>query len=207
MGAPQTQRATEWRYWSPTGPARRYIIFFDSVDRGIVDQWQFNLTYALASPQGSDFSAAASDQLTWLLNDVPRSSKGAISHRNNGVQLWSDFIYMVPPFLAYYGATTSNKTLITESYHQIKLYRDVLLDTSGLWQHIRQGSFEDKGLWSTGNGWATMGMMRVAATIKAAGYESEFTDELKDLSDWTAGIFDAMWPLLVSSFVLLITFC
>ncbi|KAG9120140.1 hypothetical protein FRC07_004498, partial [Ceratobasidium sp. 392] len=62
--------------------------------------------------QGPDFSSAASDQLTWLLQHVPRSSKGAISHRNNAVQLWSDFIYMVPPFLAYYGATTSNKSLI-----------------------------------------------------------------------------------------------
>ncbi|QRV93574.1 glycoside hydrolase family 88 protein [Ceratobasidium sp. AG-Ba] len=146
--------------------------------------------------QGPDFASAASDQLTWLLQHVPRSSKGAISHRNNAVQFWSDFIYMVPPFLAYYGATTSNKSLIAESYKQIKLYREVLLDDSGLWQHIRQGSFEDKGLWSTGNGWAAMGMMRVAATIKAAGYMSDFEDEFKDLSDWTAGIFDAMWPLL-----------
>ncbi|KAG8718644.1 hypothetical protein FRC09_012355 [Ceratobasidium sp. 395] len=148
--------------------------------------------------QGPDFSSAASDQLAWLLEHVPRSDKGAISHRNNAVQLWSDFIYMVPPFLAYYGASTSNKTLIAESYRQIKLYREVLLDKSGLWQHIRQGSFEDKGLWSTGNGWAAMGMMRVAATIKAAGYEDEFKNELEDLSNWTAGIFDAMWPLLTS---------
>ncbi|KAG8710389.1 hypothetical protein FRC08_017233 [Ceratobasidium sp. 394] len=148
--------------------------------------------------QGPDFSSAASDQLTWLLNHVPRSNKGAISHRNNAVQLWSDFIYMVPPFLAYYGATTSNKTLVAESFRQIKLYRDVLLDDTGLWQHIRQGSFEDKGCWSTGNGWAAMGMLRVAATIKAAGYQEEFTDELKDLADWTSGIFDAMWPLLTS---------
>ncbi|KAG8743545.1 hypothetical protein FRC10_011785 [Ceratobasidium sp. 414] len=148
--------------------------------------------------QGPDFSSAASDQLTWLLEHVPRSNEGAISHRNNVVQLWSDFIYMVPPFLAYYGATTSNKTLVAESYRQIKLYRDVLLDDTGLWQHIRQGSFEDKGCWSTGNGWAAMGMLRVAATIKAAGYEKDFTDELKDLADWTSGIFDAMWPLLTS---------
>ncbi|KAG9084711.1 hypothetical protein FRC06_003934 [Ceratobasidium sp. 370] len=148
--------------------------------------------------QGPDFSSAASDQLTWLLKHVPRSNKGAISHRNNAVQLWSDFIYMVPPFLAYYGATTSNKTLVAESYRQIKLYRDVLLDDTGLWQHIRQGSFEDKGCWSTGNGWAAMGMLRVAATIKAAGYQDEFMDELKDLADWTSGIFNAMWPLLTS---------
>ncbi|CAE6519467.1 unnamed protein product, partial [Rhizoctonia solani] len=121
--------------------------------------------------QGSDFEAAARDQLTWLLSNVPRSSEGAISHRNSEVQLWSDYIYMVPPFLAYYGASTSNRTLVAEAYKQIKLYRDVLLDKpTGLWQHIRQGSFEDRGFWSTGNGWAAMGIMRVAATIRAAGY-------------------------------------
>ncbi|KAJ1305655.1 hypothetical protein OPQ81_000651 [Rhizoctonia solani] len=147
--------------------------------------------------QGGDFETAAKDQLTWLLSHVPRSSKGAISHRNNEVQLWSDYIYMVPPFLAYYGASTSNRTLLAEAHNQIKLYRDVLLDKpTGLWQHIRQGSFEDRGLWSTGNGWAAMGMMRVAATIRAAGYADEFTDELKELDNWTGEILDSMWPLL-----------
>ncbi|KAH7323436.1 glycosyl hydrolase family 88-domain-containing protein [Rhizoctonia solani] len=147
--------------------------------------------------QGSDFEAAARDQLTWLLSNVPRSSKGAISHRNSEVQLWSDYIYMVPPFLAYYGATTSNRTLVAEAHNQIKLYRDVLRDkNTGLWQHIRQGSFEDRGLWSTGNGWAAMGIMRVAATIRAAGYSSEFASELKDFESWTGEILDGMWPLL-----------
>jgi rhamnogalacturonyl hydrolase YesR len=106
---------------------------------------------------------------------------------------------MVPPFLAYYGATTSNRTLLAESYRQIKLYREVLLDKqTGLWQHIRQGSWEDKGHWSTGQGWALMGMMRVAATIKAGGYQTEFANEFKDLKIWSAEILDAMWPLLVS---------
>ncbi|KAF8751202.1 Glycoside hydrolase family 105 protein [Rhizoctonia solani] len=147
--------------------------------------------------QGSDFAAAASDQLTWLLEHVPRSSKGAISHRNSEVQLWSDFIYMVPPFLAYYGASTSNASLVSEAHNQIKLYRDVLRDKpTGIWQHIRQGSFEDRGLWSTGNGWAAMGIMRVAATIRAAGYSSQFKEEMNDFETWTAEILDGMWPLI-----------
>ncbi|CAE6455541.1 unnamed protein product [Rhizoctonia solani] len=147
--------------------------------------------------QGSDFEAAARDQLTWLLSNVPRSSEGAISHRNSEVQLWSDYIYMVPPFLAYYGASTSNRTLVAEAYKQIKLYRDVLLDKrTGLWQHIRQGSFEDQGVWSTGNGWAAMGIMRVAATIRAAGYTDQFTSELKDFEAWTEEVLNGMWPLL-----------
>lgn len=151
--------------------------------------------------QGADFAGAAQGQLKWLLENVPRSERGAISHRNSEVQLWADYLYMVPPFLAYYGAVTSNKTLIAESFNQIKLYREVLLDKAGYWQHIRLGSWEDQGIWTTGNGWIAMGMLRVAATIRAAGYEPEFTSELKDIRDWTAEIFNSMWPLLVSFFL------
>ncbi len=47
--------------------------------------------------------------------DVPSSSTQLIFR--------SDFVYMVPPFLATYGVTTRNRTLLEESYNQIKLYR------------------------------------------------------------------------------------
>jgi rhamnogalacturonyl hydrolase YesR len=66
-------------------------------------------------------------------------------------------VYMVPPFLAYYGVLTSNTTLITEAYNQIKLYRNYLRDTSAnnLWKHIVLGTDpsdapNDEGHWSTG---------------------------------------------------------
>ncbi|KAG9088689.1 hypothetical protein FRC07_012486, partial [Ceratobasidium sp. 392] len=52
---------------------------------------------------GGNFGQAATDQLTYLLTVAPKTSSGAISHRSDQTQLWSDFIYMVPPFLAYYG--------------------------------------------------------------------------------------------------------
>jgi hypothetical protein len=32
----------------------------------------------------------------------------------------SDFVYMVPPFLAYYGALSGNVTLLVEAYNQIR---------------------------------------------------------------------------------------
>lgn len=35
-----------------------------------------------------DYAGAAKDQLNYLLNDVPRTSDGAISHRVSEVQLW-----------------------------------------------------------------------------------------------------------------------
>jgi hypothetical protein len=76
---------------------------------------------------------------------------------------------MVPPFLAYYGVTTSNQSMLQEAYQQVRLYsplvdrslenkqislyRNYLSDASanGLWQHIVLGSNgTDPGHWSTG---------------------------------------------------------
>lgn len=60
---------------------------------------------------GVDYEGAAKDQLDFLFSDqVPKTPDGAISHRTEQVQLWSDFVYMVPPFLAYYGVTTGNQS-------------------------------------------------------------------------------------------------
>ena len=61
-------------------------------------------------------------------------------------------MYMVPPFLAYYGVMTQNQSLVAEAYNQIRLYRSYLLDpdTDNLWRHIDLGSWADDGHWSTG---------------------------------------------------------
>ena len=111
-----------------------------------------------------DYAGVAEQQLDYLLNHAPRHPNGAISHRNDTIQLWyvkytvhrrvahfrpffrSDFIYMVPPFLAMYGAIQKNTTVMDEAYNQIKLYRDVLRDSSGLWRHIAgEGDGLDQG--------------------------------------------------------------
>lgn len=89
-----------------------------------------------------DFASAASGELQFLLTKVPRAGNGALSHRVSQVQLWSDFVYMVPPFLAYYAVLTENKTLLEESYNQIAHYRDNLRDAkTGLWMHVVNGRF------------------------------------------------------------------
>lgn len=66
-------------------------------------------------------------------------------------------MYMVPPFLAYYGVLSLNQTLVSEAYKQISLYRSYLLDksTNHLWHHILLGTLSsgapnDPGHWSTG---------------------------------------------------------
>jgi rhamnogalacturonyl hydrolase YesR len=58
---------------------------------------------------------------------------------------------MAPPFIAYYGALKSNRTLLLEAYKQCSLYRNALRDPrTGLWKHIVGGNWQDNNLWATG---------------------------------------------------------
>lgn len=110
---------------------------------------------------------------------MPRWPNGAISHREAYPELWADFVYMVPPFLAYYGVASSNVTLLKESALQCKYYRDGLTVTdAGVWLHIRgDHGTTDLAPWSSGNGWAAAGMSRVLATLRKSGFDAETKDE------------------------------
>ncbi|KAF9446430.1 Six-hairpin glycosidase [Macrolepiota fuliginosa MF-IS2] len=153
-----------------------------------------------------DFAGAARDQLDYLLNVVPRTPDGAISHRVSEVQLWSDFVYMVPPFIAYYGMLSGNRTLMLEAYNQIMLYRGYLRDTNAQnkWKHVLlgqdpKGPGNDGGYWTTGNGWAAAGMLRVLATMRNSQFANTFKNQQKDLGNWVKEIHDGMYPLLDNS--------
>ncbi|KAG8899245.1 hypothetical protein FRB99_006846 [Tulasnella sp. 403] len=165
---------------------------------------------------GANWAPAATDQLNALFNNTPRSIDGAISHRTEYVQLWNDFVYMVPPFLALYGVFTSNTSIIYESYNQISLYRKYLRDPStSLWRHITtappapnspspsgtpdMAPFNDTGIWATGNGWALGGMLRVLATIQNSPFSKQFEDEQGDLQDWISELHSAMASRLPNS--------
>ncbi|SCZ94818.1 BZ3500_MvSof-1268-A1-R1_Chr12-1g03678 [Microbotryum saponariae] len=131
-------------------------------------------------------------EVEWLLEKVPRTTDGAISHRKEVTQLWSDFIYMVPPFLAARGIATSNHSLLLESYRQIKLYRSHLQDPSThLWRHVRYGSWEDPSLWATGNAWAAAGITRVLATLTNSFHAETYSHEIRDLALWANEIVEA----------------
>ncbi|KZT34675.1 Six-hairpin glycosidase [Sistotremastrum suecicum HHB10207 ss-3] len=150
---------------------------------------------------GADFAGAAEQQLRYILEDVPQTSDGAISHRVSTLQLWSDSVYMVPPFLAYYGALTSNQSLLEQSYNQIKLYRKYLKDSNssagGLWQHIVLGpSGNDPGHWSTGNAWAAAGILRVYATILHSQFSNPLKSHRQDLGTWVNEIHDGIYAHL-----------
>ncbi|XP_006457009.1 hypothetical protein AGABI2DRAFT_212258 [Agaricus bisporus var. bisporus H97] len=147
---------------------------------------------------GLDYAGAAKDELDWLLSVIPRTDDGAISHREKELQLWSDSVYMVPPFLAYYGIISNNQTLLMEAYNQIKLYRNYLRDSDAQnrWKHVVLGSGTDEKHWTTGNGWAAAGMLRVLATIRNSLFAQKMKDQQGDLTDWIEEIHDGMYAVL-----------
>ncbi|KAJ7435235.1 hypothetical protein B0H11DRAFT_2401885, partial [Mycena galericulata] len=153
------------------------------------------------------FTGAAQRQLAHILTSAPRWSNGAISQRADVAELWSeraDFIYMAPPFIAYYAADSNNASLLQTAYLQCGLYRQVLLfgsssasftstksATNGRWKHIVGPQSPDPGLWSTGNGWAAGGMGRMArvlATILKAPVAQTATWHATAVADLTAWI-------------------
>ncbi len=157
----------------------------------------------------------ATSELNFLLYTDGRTDKGAMSHRRppQPVQLWSDFLSMFPPFISYYGkfsapikchtlsiifhfpgALHSNEGLLLEGYNQVKLYRDALLDGSGLFQHIILGNdTQDYDHWSTGNSWAVNGMIRVLRIIQLSQFSDKTHSQQADLINWATTLLNNIW--------------
>ncbi|KZT25813.1 Six-hairpin glycosidase [Neolentinus lepideus HHB14362 ss-1] len=152
----------------------------------------------------SFWADSAERELNFILNDVPRTSTGAFSHRIDTRQYWADGVYMGPPFLAYYGAVTKNQTLLQLAYDNCRLYRDALLidgPTGPLWAHIYDDdnkTWVDEGIWGTGNAWASAGMIRVAATIEKSCFRSEMKHQTSSLVAWVKEILDGEFAALTS---------
>ena len=141
------------------------------------------------------YLSAVSRQLHDLLSTTPRFSNDAISHRDAYPSLWADFIYMVPPALAYNGTFTADIDMVKESVRQCELYREVLGTRKGYWQHIANDTGvrnvkSDDGAWCTSNAWAAAGMARVLATLRKSQYVSETEEEQNVLLQMTKGILD-----------------
>lgn len=149
------------------------------------------------------YSNATNNTLEMVLHRAPKASSGAISHRMTTVALWSDAMYMMPPFLAFQGLVTRNHTLLQTAYDQIRLYRKSMRLTVGtsnnLWGHIflpDNSTWQDGGAWATGNGWVLAGMARTLASIEQSTASSQMVQQKKDLVNWMQEILDAAYPLL-----------
>jgi rhamnogalacturonyl hydrolase YesR len=107
-------------------------------------------------------AAGASRILDWLLSAAPRSAAGTLYHHTNRREIWVDGLYMAPPTLAAAGHHA-------EAVRQIEGYRQVLWDPRvSLWHHAWDDTTQllaRPAHWGVGNGWASAGMLRVAAAL------------------------------------------
>ncbi|KAJ7142589.1 hypothetical protein C8R44DRAFT_865915 [Mycena epipterygia] len=156
----------------------------------------------------ASYTAAGQSDIDYAVDLVPHWTNGAISQRVDIAELWCvtffishlshirwDFIYMLPPFLAYFSADIQNASLLETVYLHCGLYRSVLLfssntsdavfrapftsPTNGGWHHIVWPQSAEPGLWSPGNGWAATGMACALATVieaPVALYTTEIVD-------------------------------
>jgi len=100
--------------------------------------------------------------LDYLLHNAPRSPGGIIYHFSNIPQVWSDIMYMLPPFLAAAG-------LHREAVRQIEGARGMLWDErkkllSHMWD-CEKNVFVRKDCWGVGNGWSAAGITRVILSV------------------------------------------
>ena len=165
-------------------------------DFSVSDPAALGVTAVMLGQKDSKTFQAATRQKDYLLNDAKRYSNGAISHRVEVAELWSDAISMFPPFLAFYAVAANDLELMREAVKQCGLHREVLMVDSGpkkgLWKHIVGPSdMADEGVWSTGAAWAAYGMVRVRATISGWRPSNEtMSEELSQLDSWIGEILD-----------------
>ncbi|KAJ7081180.1 family 88 glycosyl hydrolase [Mycena belliarum] len=190
--------------------APKVVLGRTGLDNGggtVGDPASLGVAAVMLGKTNATFAAGAQREIQYLIDEAPRWPNGAISHRASVAELWADFMYMAPPFIAYFAADTNNATLLQIAYEQCGLQREVLLlgsnattpspvgsgTTSGRWHHIVGPQSADPGLWSTGNGWAAMGMARVLATVLKApvGLAAAWqASAVADLTAWIKEIID-----------------
>lgn len=129
------------------------------------------------------YQKAAMRMLEYLLQTAPKTKEGIIFHNEisfhegySSSQIWADSIYMAPPFLAAMG-------YVDEAAKQIEGYLGYLLDEKkGLVNHIYDVGtkrFIREKVWATGNGWALLGIARVADFAEQDGNQEVFQSMLK----------------------------
>lgn len=118
----------------------------------------------------------------YLKKGTPRTSDGVIYHVTYGPEIWSDSMFMAPPFLAFMGD-------YDESLKQVNGYRTYLWNKDKkLFSHIwdnRKKAFKREDCWGGGNGWSSAGLAQIIEVLpkekesertKLIGYAKELLD-------------------------------
>ncbi|KAH7871612.1 uncharacterized protein C8R40DRAFT_1054219 [Lentinula edodes] len=169
-------------------------------DGAVGDPASLGVGAVMLGKTNASFAQGANEEFAYIAGQAPRWYNGAISQRTDVPELWADWMYMAPPFLAYYAADTYNTSLLRLAVDQCGLYRQALksnltssVSYDGLWEHIVGPQSADFGLWGTGNGWASAGMTRVLATVINAPSSTTYgwkDNAVRNLTSWIQEIVD-----------------
>ncbi len=103
--------------------------------------------------------------LEYVLHKAPRTKEGILYHFTNIPQIWSDILYMLPPFLAVAGEyAEAIKQIEGERAHLWNPDKKLL---SHMWDNDKQ-ELVRKDCWGVGNGWAAAGLTRVIHLLPAS---------------------------------------
>ena len=128
------------------------------------------------------YKQAADKLYNYCKNIAPRNEAGTLYHLNNSQQIWSDSIYMLPPFLAAYGD-------YDECLKQIRGYRACLWNPDKkLYSHRwndEENRFIEARFWGGGNGWAAASFAIIYELLPAdqQAYKTEIAGYLIELLD------------------------
>ncbi|KAH0527365.1 hypothetical protein TsFJ059_002373 [Trichoderma semiorbis] len=159
-------------------------------DTAVGDPASLGVSAILLGQSDSVYIGAANRESDFLLKVAPRWSNGAISHRPDVAELWADNMAMSFPFLAYLAVQHNDTSLMSLTVQQCGLQRAVLKGSSLSWQHIIGPQSQDTGLWSTSNGWAGYGMVRVLHTLQKWSGSASMTSQASQLKGWIKEILD-----------------
>ena len=146
-----------------------------------------------------------------------------LSHRIDAVEIWSDSVYMLPPFLvsaaAFYSREPSclvPSTLTPDStesswrctayellrmgLQQVVLAGEVLQAPTGEWSHIfdlTAREFKRKAFWGVGNGWVCCGIVRILSIALDLDLGRAFAE---DERDQIIGPLRRVYDILLSTF-------
>ena len=113
---------------------------------------------------------------------APRNAEGVLYHLDNRKELWSDSMYMLPPFLAAYGD-------YEECIKQIRGYRNVLwYPDKKLYAHRWSddtNNFVNPKCWGGGNGWSMASFAIISELLpdNHTDYKKEIASYLQELTE------------------------
>lgn len=183
-------------------------------DTAVGDPASLGVSAILLGQSDSVYIGAANREADFILNIAPRWSNGAISHRADVAELWADNMAMSFPFcmsysfccfdiylegitnrisvslVAYLAVEQNDTSLMSVTVQQCGLQRAVLKGNNLSWQHIIGPQSQDTGLWSTSNGWASYGMVRVLHTLQKWSGSASMISQATQLKGWIKEILD-----------------